>query len=260
MVDSNLQINNGVARLTLSRPAKRNALSRRLISELESAVVTVNNDESARLLILAAEGPVFCAGMDLEEMQDRASQPDAETLWREDARAYRDLLWNLFTLPMPVVAVVHGPALAGGVGLVAAADVVLASETAWFSLPEPKRGITAAVVAPLLIHRIGPGAAGRALVSMKQIEAAEALRIGFFHEVAPPDELEDRVQTTAAEILEAAPEALAVTKRMLLRCTGDALWAHLDVGMFESAAARTTEAAREGLAAFLERRKPAWSE
>lgn len=129
----------GIALITLSRPAKRNALSRQFLQELNDAIDTVQNEPRVRLLILDAEGPVFCAGMDLGEMQERANQPEASAEWREDARLYRVLLEKLFHLPVPTLAVVQGAAIAGGFGLVLACDIVLAEEEAVFSLPEPKR-------------------------------------------------------------------------------------------------------------------------
>ena len=135
-----LSVSHGVARLVLNRPDRRNALTRELISGLLAAVEQVKNDPSARMLVLAAEGPVFCAGMDLEEMRARAADPNATAEWAEDARLFRELLVAIFKLPLPTLAVVQGPALAGGCGLVLACDLVIASSSAFFSLPEPQRG------------------------------------------------------------------------------------------------------------------------
>jgi methylglutaconyl-CoA hydratase len=167
-----LETTGGVARLTLCRPQKRNALTRGLLAELQAGVNAAAADETVRVLLLEAEGPVFCAGMDLGEMQDRAGRDDARELWQEDTLVYRRLVESLFRLPVPTIAVVQGPVLAGGVGLVLACDVVLAAESAFFALPEPKRGITAAVVTPLLTYRIGPGGAGYLLLSGRNVSAA----------------------------------------------------------------------------------------
>ncbi len=116
----------GVMRIALDRPNKRNALSRELIRQLHRAVDGAAGDESVRLVVLAANGPAFCAGMDLAEMQDRAGQPNAQQLWKEDTQVYRDLLVAIVTLTKPTLAVVQGPALAGGMGLAMACDLVLA--------------------------------------------------------------------------------------------------------------------------------------
>jgi methylglutaconyl-CoA hydratase len=248
----------GVARLTLNRPAKRNALTRELIEMTLAAVREIRDDEEVRLLVLTGAGPVFCAGMDLGEMQARAGRDNASREWHQDSVVYRDLLWELFTLPIPTLLVAQGPALAGGLGLLLACDMVLAAEESYFSLPEPKRGITAAVVAPLLAYRIGPGQAGYLLLSGRTITAADALRIGLCHEVAASAQLAERERELTAAILTGSPDALSQTKRHLLGGPAAALSAWLEAGMQVSAAARETADAREGLAAFLEKREPRW--
>lgn len=248
----------GIALITLSRPAKRNALSRQFLQELNDAIDTVQNEPRVRLLILDAEGPVFCAGMDLGEMQERANQPEASAEWREDARLYRVLLEKLFHLPVPTLAVVQGAAIAGGFGLVLACDIVLAEEEAVFSLPEPKRGITAAVVTPFLTFRTGPGVAGYLLLSGRSISAKEGRQWGLCHEIVPKNSLTEQTENLAASILTGSKSALAVTKANLLECAGATLSGWLEKGMTASAQARESEDAREGLAAFLEKRNPRW--
>ena len=252
------RVEDGIARLVLSRAAKRNALTREMLERLLAAVSGVAGDPSVRLLVLSAEGPVFCAGMDLQEMQDRAARPEASELWREDARAYRDAVAALVQLTIPTLAVVQGPVVAGGVGLVLACDLVLASEAATFSLPEPRRGITAAVVAPLVVYRAGPGLATYLLLSGRTLSAEQASRAGLIHELAGSAELDRRSQELCRSVLSGAPSALARTKQLLLATSGRTLLADLDAGMHVSAAARESEDAREGLAAFLEKRNPAW--
>lgn len=247
-----------VAYVTLDRPQKRNALSRDLIAQLTDAVARASSDAGVRLVVLAAEGTVFCAGMDLAEMQLRAAQPNARELWQDDTRAYRDLLVALLTVPVPTLAAVQGPAVAGGVGLVAACDLVLASEGATFALPEPQRGITAAIVAPLLVHRVGPGAAGYLLLSGRDWTAGEAQRAGFCHEVCPADEFARLRDDLIGSVLRGGPSALRLTKRHLLETGGRHPVAEIDAAMQLSAQARESDEAREGLAAFLERRPPTW--
>lgn len=253
-----LTISDGKARIALNRSAKRNALSREMIAKLTEAVEQVAADKSVRLLTLYGVGRVFCAGMDLGEMQDRASQPNAKELWQQDTEVYHDLLVKLFQLSVPTLAMVHGPALAGGMGLLLACDLVLASEEAFFSLPEPKRGITAAVVSPLLVHRIGPGAATSLLLSGENISAADAHRLGLCHDVASAAKLSERERKLTLSILTGAPSALAMTKRHLIDMVWPTLSKQLQAGMEVSARARETEDAREGLAAFLEKREPGW--
>ena len=248
----------GVTRIVLNRPQKRNALTRELIRQLHEAVETAANEESVRLVVLAAHGPAFCAGMDLAQMQDRAGRPDAHELWNEDTRVYRDLLVSLVMMPKPTLAVVQGPALAGGMGLTMACDLVLASEAAVFGLPEPKRGITAAVVAPLVCYRAGISTASFLLLSGQNLSAEESLKRGLCHRVVPAEQLPAAEEELCRSILTGAPAALAATKTHLLNTAGKDLIAGLDAGMKVSALARETPDAREGLAAFLEKRQPKW--
>jgi methylglutaconyl-CoA hydratase len=251
-------VEDGVVRVVLSRPHKRNALTREMLDLLLDRIQVTAAAAATRMLILAADGPVFCAGMDLQEMQERAARPDAVELWQGDANAYREVVAALVQLDIPTLAVVQGPVVAGGVGLVLACDMVLASDAASFSLPEPKRGITAAVVAPLLVYRLGAGQATHLLLCGRVLSADEALRVGLCHELVPSGELEVRVEERCRSILSGAPSALAATKSLLRATAGRQLLADLDAGMRISAAARETADAREGLAAFLGKRDPAW--
>lgn len=254
----NVTFADGVRRIELNRPQKRNALSRELIRQLQAEVTKASQDDSVRLVVLAAAGPVFCAGMDLAEMQDRAAQPNAQELWQADTQTYRDLLVALVTMPKPTLAVVQGPALAGGMGLAMACDLVLASEAAVFGLPEPKRGITAAVVAPLVCYRAGISTASYLLLSGKNLAASQSLTRGLCHQVVSIGGLKSTEQEVCRSILTGAPAALAATKTHLLNTAGRELIAQLDAGMQVSAKARETQDAREGLAAFLEKRSPVW--
>lgn len=249
----------GVTRIVLARPEKRNALTRGLLEELTAAVDTAQQDQAVRLLLLEADGPVFCAGMDLGEMQQRAAESNSAEEWARDTRVYRDLLEKLFRLPIPTVAVAQGSAIAGGMGLVLACDIVLAAEGARFALPEPKRGISAAVVTPFLVHRIGAGNAGYLLMSGRAISAECAMRFGLCHEITAPERLTECRDELVNSILTGSRTALAVTKQNLIDASATAIGKQLDAGMQISATARETDDAREGLAAFLEKREPNWS-
>lgn len=252
------QQHDGVARLTLNRPQKRNALTRGFLAELHGHLQRLQDDDSVRLLTLEAAGPVFCAGMDLAEMQQRAGRASAAQEWEADTHIYRNVVEELFRLPFPTLAVLPGPVLAGGTGLMLACDMVLAAETAWIALPEPKRGITAAVVTPLLLYRVGAGIAGSLLLSGKRMTAEEALRHGLFHEVVSASSLARQREEWVASILTGAPSALRLTKRTLQECAAGLLSVQWDVAENVSARARETDEAREGLAAFLEKRPPGW--
>ncbi|MEM7782581.1 MAG: enoyl-CoA hydratase/isomerase family protein, partial [Planctomycetota bacterium] len=145
---ANLEIRDHVAEIRLQRASKRNALKRDFIEQLTESVDQVTTNANIRVLLISAEGTVFCAGMDLGEMQQRATSNDGKQQWRKDSEVYAELLSKLFYLDIPTVVKLQGPVLAGGVGLVLACDFIIASETAFFMLPEPMRGITAAMVTP----------------------------------------------------------------------------------------------------------------
>ena len=253
-----LTIENGVARLLLDRADKRNALKRETLEEITAAVAAVEGDSSVRVFVLEAAGAAFCAGMDLGEMQSRAESANGRSEWVRDSQVYREALQAVFNLPVPTVAAVSGAAVAGGVGLVLACDLVVASRSAFFVLPEPMRGITAAMVTPLLIHRVGPGAAGQLLLSGERWTAETAYTRGLCLDVAEDSQLATRIEALIKAIFAGSREALAITKRHLANMSGVSMDEVLDQSMQISAAARETGDAREGLAAFLEKRKPNW--
>ncbi len=251
-------LQNGVGRIRLSRPGKRNALKRDFIEQISSAVAKFSADETLRVLIFESEGSVFCAGMDLGEMQERAKSEKGKAEWQVDSEVYATLLKQVYELPVPTVVALQGPVLAGGVGLVLACDMIVANSNAFFMLPEPMRGITAAMVTPLLIHRVGAGTAAQLLLSGERISTARAFQLGLCFDVVEADELDRRVDALAASIMTGSKSALAITKQHLARCSNPDLAAQIDMSISISAEARETSDAREGLAAFLEKRKPAW--
>jgi methylglutaconyl-CoA hydratase len=253
-----LTIENGVARLLLDRADKRNALKRETLEEITAAVAAVEGDSSVRVFVLEAAGAAFCAGMDVGEMQSRAESANGRSEWVRDSQVYREALQAVFNLPVPTVAAVSGAAVAGGVGLVLACDLVVASRSAFFFLPEPMRGITAAMVTPLLIHRVGPGAAGQLLLSGERWTAETAYTRGLCLDVAEDSQLAPRIEALIKAIFAGSREALAITKRHLVNMSGVSMDEVLEQSMQISAAARETGDAREGLAAFLEKRKPNW--
>ena len=244
--------------IILDRPEKRNALTRELLVELDQALQDLLHERQVRAVVLTGAGSAFCAGMDLDEMRATAESPDPQAQWGEDAMQYRDLLVTMLEFPKPIIAAVNGPAVAGGAGLVLACDLVVGSPEAKFGLPEPRRGIVAGIVGPLLAFRVGAGQAARLLLNPTPIEAAEAHRIGLYHELALLQQIWVRAVALAGECAHGAPSALQLTKRMLNETIGERLMTQLAAGAALSAAARTTEAAREGLDAFLERRDPQW--
>lgn len=253
-----VQSERGVTRVSLNRPGKRNALTRELLAELLQAVSDAAADPKLRLLVLTGEGPVFCAGMDLGQMLETSGRSAAAESFRADSQLYRDLISRLIELPAPVLAVLPGPAVAGGLGIVLACDLVIAAENATFWLPEPRRGITAAIITPLLFHRCGLSASSDLLLSGRQVDSATALRYGIIHQIVTADQLAVTEREWIANILAGAPGALRDSKQLLHTAAWPQISRQLDAATTVSALSRQTLEAREGLNAFVQKRKPAW--
>jgi len=253
-----LHVHDHAGTIILNRPDKRNALSRSLLADLNQAFRDLHKEKRVRAVILTGTGSAFCAGMDLVEMRATSQSDNAQEQWQEDAEAYRDLMELMLRFPKPIIAAINGPAVAGGAGLVLGCDIAIGTPDAKFGLPEPRRGIVAGLVAPLLAFRIGGGWAAHLLLRAHLIAAEEALRIGLYQELVPPDVLWPHALKIAGECAASAPESLLLTKRMLNETIGENLFTLLSAGAAASATARTTEAAAEGLAAFLEKREPQW--
>jgi methylglutaconyl-CoA hydratase len=232
-------------RVTLARPETRNAFDAALIAELSEAFVDVGK---ARAVLLSGEGPSFCAGADVEWMRASVALDfDANVA---DANALRGMLEAIDRCPAPVVARVQGHALGGGAGLVACADVVVASGSAVFAFSEVKLGIIPAVISPFALAKIGPSAARRYFVTGERFDAATALRIGLVHEVAA--DLDAAVERVLAELWSAGPRAARHAKKLVLERPDGPETAR------RIAERRTSDEGQEGLTAFLERRSPDW--
>jgi methylglutaconyl-CoA hydratase len=234
-------------RITLARPERRNAFDAALIAELTAAFADVGG---ARAVVLSGEGDSFCAGADVEWMRASAALSHGENL--ADAGRLRALFEAVDGCPAPVVARVQGHALGGGCGLVACADVAVAAPGAVFGFTETKLGLVPAVISPFALAKIGTSAARRYFVTGERFDAEEARRIGLVHEVA--DDLDGAVDRIVAEFLGAGPEAARAAKTLARApLSGDETARVI-------AERRTSAEGQEGLAAFLERRPPAWGE
>jgi methylglutaconyl-CoA hydratase len=234
-----------VLRLTLARPETRNAFDAGLIAELAEAFVDVGK---ARAVLLAGEGPSFCAGADVEGM--RASVDLDYDANVADANALRGMLDAIDRCPAPVLTRIQGHALGGGAGLVACSDIAVAEPRAVFAFSEVKLGIIPAVISPYAIAKIGPSAARRYFVTGERFDAATALRLGLVHEVA--DDLDAAVERILGELRSAGPKAARHAKRLVLdRPDGPDTARRI-------AERRTSDEGQEGLQAFLEGRSPGW--
>lgn len=247
--------------IILHRPDHGNMLTQHMLGQLIEALDDLYRERRVRAIILTGAGDAFSEGMDVRELQNDAAQPEqtaAPPEWGEDATSYRDVVLRMMEITKPIIAAVNGPALSGGAGLVAASDVVVAAADASFGLPDPRRGLVAGVVAPLLCFRLGAGHASRLLLTSTTISAQEAHQLGIFHELVDPDKVWARAMHIAQECATGAPEAIQLTKRLILETVGEHLLTQLSSGAAMSATARTTEAAQEGITAYLEGRPPKW--
>lgn len=232
-------------RITLARPERRNAFDAALIAELADAFADVGD---ARAVVLAGDGPSFCAGADVDWQRSSIDLTFEENV--EDAMRLYRMLDVVDSCPAPVVARVQGHALGGGSGLVACADIAVAAEDAVFGFSEVRLGIIPAVISPFVLDRIGPGAARRYFLTGERFGADVALRVGLVHEVTP--DLDDAVEGVVAALLAGGPEALRAAKRLAReRPEG------LDTARI-AAERRTSPEGQEGLRAFLEKRDPSW--
>ncbi|HEX5470339.1 MAG TPA: enoyl-CoA hydratase/isomerase family protein [Lacipirellulaceae bacterium] len=256
-----VKVTGAIGTIVLNRPERRNALTRSMLAQIGESLRDLHLEKRVRAIVITGAGSAFCAGMDLQEMQAVATLPDDEKNrdWGDTADAYREVVTQMLELPKPIIASVNGPAVAGGAGLVLASDIVVATPTAQFGLPEPRRGIIAGVVAPLLAFRVGGGTAARLLLTSTLYSAREAHRIGIYHELIDESRVWARCVEIGDECAAGAPEALQLTKRLLHETIGENLATQLSVGAAMSATSRTTEAALEGLTAFVEKRKPKWT-
>jgi methylglutaconyl-CoA hydratase len=243
--------------LTLNRADKRNALSRALITELASAFERAKNDPMARCIILTASGSVFCAGMDLAELQESLAAPKEQTPVWDDALRLAKLYDQIYALPKPTVAVVNGAAVAGGAGLVTVCDLAISVPEARFGYPEVRRGLVAAMVMPHLLRHVGERTARYLLLSGDLIDAAEALRTGLLNEVVPAPDLQARADVLVRALAEGGPQALARTKTLLQQFSHQA--ASVEEAAKASAAPRLTEECQQGLRAFFEKKPVPWT-
>jgi methylglutaconyl-CoA hydratase len=236
-----------VLRVTLAKPERRNAFDAALIRELHDVFADVGD---VRAVVLAGDGPSFCAGADVEWQRSAIDLSFDENV--EDALRLYQMLATVDSCPAPVVARVQGHALGGGSGLIACADVVVAAPDASFGFTEVRLGIIPAVISPFVLSKIGPGAARRLFVTGERFDAETARQVGLVHVVS--DRLDEEVARVVGEILASGPRATRAAKRLARERPG-----HGEDLARTAAVLRTGEEGQEGLRAFLERRKPGWA-
>ena len=246
-----------VAVVWMAREKTRNAFNETMIAELAQAFRELGADTDVRAIVLAGRGPAFCAGADLDWMRRMAGFSMQEN--RTDARALADMLRTIYECPKPTIARVHGDAYAGGMGLVAACDIAFAAINANFCLSETRLGLIPATISPYVLRAMGGNAARRYFLTAERFDSAEAYRIGFVHDIAPAEELDTRVNVLLGALMETSANAVREAKRLVREVGGRAIDDTLLADTAERIATiRTSDDGKEGVRAFLEKRKPRW--
>ena len=243
--------------ITLCRPEVRNAFNDEVIAELTQAFQTAAASAETRAVVLAAEGPAFCAGADLNWMRRMADYSRAENL--ADAAKLAEMLRVMYACPKPTIARIQGDVVAGGMGLVAACDMAVAVDSAGFCLSEVKLGLIPATISPYVIRAMGARAAHRYFLTAERFSAQEARRIGFVHEVVPAEQLDAKVAELVNALVNASPNAVRSCKELVQtvaeREIDGTLIAHTVEGIADI---RSSSEGKEGVQSFLQKRKPNW--
>jgi methylglutaconyl-CoA hydratase len=246
----------GIVRVSLNRPAVRNAFQPELIGALHEAFAMLGTDEGVRAIALSGNGKVFCGGADIGWMRASLDLSAEENL--RDAERMSEMFRAIDRCPKPVIGRVHGAALGGGAGLTAVCDVVVASDESVFGFTETKLGIIPAVISPFVLAKIGMSAARALFLSGERFDAQRAQQIGLVHYIVPFEQLEARIEALEIEFATAAPGAIGAAKRLIAEVNETAYDATKALTAQAIAAQRTTPEGQEGLRAFLERRPAAW--
>ena len=252
-------LSRGVLTLTLNRPEKHNALNAQLLDELHAALLDAQSNDAVRVIVLTGAGASFCAGADIASM--RAMRDASEEENREDARRVAQCMRALDEVERPVIARVNGNVFGGGVGLIACCDIAIGVATAKFSLSEVRLGLVPATISPYVIAAIGQRQARRLFLTAGSFDAEEAQRVGLLHEVVSMDQLDSSVEQLTSQLLLNGPAAVREAKRLIRNVTGRF---DRDVLVEETsellAKLRVSDEGKEGLSAFLDKRKPNWIE
>ena len=252
-----LRFDAGVSTVTLNRPDVRNAFNQEVIAELTAVFLELGRRPEVRCVVLAASGTAFCAGADLNWMKRMASYSRDENV--DDATALARMLEVIYECPKPTLAKVQGDVYAGGLGLVAACDIAIAADTAHYCVSEVRIGLIPATISPYLIRAMGARAAHRWFLTAERFAAAQATACGLVHEAVPAGDLDARVAALARTLVQAGPEAVKACKKLLHDVAGQEMSDSLLEDTAERIAdIRVTPEGREGIAAFLDKRKPNW--
>lgn len=246
-----------VAEVWLNRPEVRNAFNDSVVSELTTAFTSLSVDSTLRVIVLGGHGKAFCAGADLSWMRSMADYSWAQN--QADAAALAQMLWTIYRCPVPVIGRIQGDCYAGGVGLAAVCDVLVAAEPVQFCLSEARLGLLPATIGPYVVKALGEQASRRYFVSAERFSAAQAQALGFVHAVVAPEALDARVNELVAAIVANGPAAVRACKQLVQDVAGQPVVEALRADTARRIAdIRASAEGREGVQAFLNKREPAW--
>src|SRR6185312_3529514 len=246
-----------VAEVWLNRPEVRNAFNDDVIAELTQVFAKLSQDENLRVIVLGAHGKAFCAGADLNWMRAMADYSWDQN--RADAQKLADMLWTLYQCPVPIVGRLQGDCYAGGMGLAAVCDVLVAAEGVTFCLSEARLGLLPATIAPYVLRALGEQASRRYMVTAERFSAAQAHALGFVHELCSAEALDAKVAELVATLAANGPQAARECKRLVRDVAGAPLTAELRADTARRIAdIRASSEGREGVQSFLNKRKPGW--
>ena len=254
-----VDVDRGVGIVWLNRPELHNAFNETMIAELTRAFTEIDRDPRVRAMVLGANGKSFCAGADLNWMKKMSGYSFEQNF--ADAQALAGMMQTLNGMKKPTIARVHGAVYAGGMGLVAACDIAIAAQDVEFCLSEARLGLSPATISPYVIAAMGARHARRYFLTAERFTAAEAFRIGFVHDIVLGDELDRRIGELLGDLLKTGPNAVVACKELVRDVAGS----KIDLDLIKDTATRiatirATDEGREGIRAFLEKRKPAWVE
>jgi len=253
-----LERDGSVGRIWLNRPDVRNAFNAGMIGELRRALRALAGDDAVRVIVLSGKGTAFCAGADLAWMREIVGFSYKQNL--QESLDLAECLHDVYAVSKPTIARVNGPAIGGGTGFVSACDIAVASTEARFGLSEVKIGVVPAAISPYVLRRIGEGRARQYFLTGERFDARRALEIGLVNIVVEPPDLDRKVEELVSSLLSSGPEALVKAKELLTRIPGMSFAEAKRFTAEMIAGLRVSAEAQEGMAAFLEKRKPKWSE
>jgi methylglutaconyl-CoA hydratase len=246
----------GVLWIIFNRPEVHNAFNAEAILELTDAFDRVKKDDSVRVVVLTGEGKSFCSGADINWMREIVRYSFDQNL--KESLQLAEVLFNIYTLPKPIIAMVNGAAIGGGTGFLSVCDIAVASDEAKFGLSEVKIGLVPAAISPYVVRKIGESKAREYFLSGQRISARKAVEIGLINEIVPINKLEERVQELIEQLLASGPEAIANCKELILNVPRMSLEDVKEYTARMIANLRISDEGQEGMSAYLEKRKPRW--